>query len=230
MDYLSGEYLTHNPTWHAEDSAWKGAQILKLLRRHQLSLHTVAEIGCGAGDILCYLQRQLQEEVDFFGYDISPQAIELAKPKENQHLHFFKEDMLVKSTSFDLVLAVDVFEHVEDYFGFLRQLKTKSTYSVFHVPLDLSAQSVVRKGWLLKARRDVGHLHYFVKDTALATIQDAGFTVVDWQYTATTLDLPARSFLSSLARIPRRLLFTLWPDFTVRLLGGYSLLVLAKSS
>jgi len=41
-------------------------------------------------------------------------------------------------------MAIRLFEHVEDYLGFLRKMKTKATFKVFHIPLDLSVQTVLR--------------------------------------------------------------------------------------
>jgi hypothetical protein len=77
-------------------------------------------------------------------------------------------------------------------------------------------------------RKLVGHLHYFTKETALATLTDAGFEVQDYFYTAGSLDLPQHTLLAQMARIPRRILFNLFPDTSVKVFGGFSLLVLAK--
>jgi hypothetical protein len=125
------------------------------------------------------------------------------------------------------LLCLDVFEHVEDYFGFLRGLRGKSVHKIFHIPLDLSVQWVWRSGPIMREREQAGHLHYFTKETALATLQDAGYQVVDWFYTAGAIANP-RSVKARLARWPRRLLSSVNQDLVVRVLGGYSLLVLAK--
>ena len=79
---------------------------------------------------------------------------------------------------------------------------------------------------LAEARARIGHLHYFNKDTALASLQDTGYQIVDWFYTPSGDRNP--SFKAKLARWPRRLLSRLSPDFAVRLLGGQSLLVLTR--
>ena len=47
-----GEYLRNNPAWHVEDSSWKARQVMKMLNRNSLNPKTVAEAGCGAGEIL----------------------------------------------------------------------------------------------------------------------------------------------------------------------------------
>src|ERR1700730_4372675 len=226
--YQTGEYVEKNPTYHVEDSAWKAVQVLKLIEKHSLSPRTVCEVGCGAGEILRQLQLSLPADTRFFGYEISPQAFALCRERENERLHFLCQDLITSgATPFDLLLCLDVFEHVEDYFGFLRGLRAKATNKIFHIPLDLSVQWLWRGGPIMREREQAGHLHYFTKETALATLHDAGYDVVDWFYTAGAIANP-RSVKARLASWPRRLLSTVNQDLVVRVLGGYSLLVLAN--
>ena len=98
---------------------------------------------------------------------------------------------------------------------------------IFHIPLDFSAQWVLRGRPILREREQAGHLHYFMKDTALATLQDAGYTIVDWFYTPGAIDHP-RSIKARLATLPRKLFSAMSKDLAVRALGGYSLLVLGR--
>jgi 2-polyprenyl-3-methyl-5-hydroxy-6-metoxy-1,4-benzoquinol methylase len=226
--YETGEYVERNPTYHVEDSSWKARHILSLIEKNSLEPRTICEIGCGAGEILKQLQSSLPANTDFFGYDISPQAIELCRPRANQRLQFHCADLISADTpAFDLLLCIDVFEHVQDYIGFLRDLRRKARYKVFHIPLDMSAQWVLRGQPILREREQAGHLHYFMKDTALAALRDSGYEILDWTYTPGAIDNP-RSIKARLASWPRRLMMNVSRDFTVRLLGGYSLLVLAK--
>lgn len=225
--YQSGEYAERNPTYHVEDSAWKAEQILSMLRRQNLRPRTVAEIGCGAGEVLRQLHARMPE-VEFDGYEISPQGYALCETRAAERLRFHCTDLLATETPlFDLLLCIDVFEHVEDYMGFLRRLRGRAVHKIFHIPLDISAQSVVRSRPILLERELVGHLHYFTKETALATLGDTGYEIIDWFYTPGALANP-RSTLARLAALPRRILSRVNQDMTVRVLGGYSLLVLAK--
>jgi hypothetical protein len=162
------------------------------------------------------------------GYDISPQAIELAKKRESPNVTFHVEDFFRLDGKFDGVMAIDVFEHVENYLGFLKELKDRGTYKVFHIPLDLSVQSVLRNKPILAGRQWLGHIHYFTKDTAIASLMDSGYDIVDCAYTEWCFELPDRRLESKLLLMPRKLLYTLHKDFAVRMLGGFSLLVLAK--
>jgi cyclopropane fatty-acyl-phospholipid synthase-like methyltransferase len=226
--YQSQAYAELNPTWHEEDAPWKARQIEAILRKSGLDLTSICEVGCGTGEILLTLAKAFPSAA-FTGYEISSHAYERAKRKETDRVRFAFGDFLEMETEvYDLVILADVIEHVEDYIKFIKALKTRSRYKVFHIPLDLSVQSVLR-GWpIMGLRKDVGHLHYFFKDTALATLKDCGYTIVDYRYTASRLELPNQAFTSRLMRLPRQVLHSLSPDFAVRLLGGYSLLVLAE--
>lgn len=222
-----GEYLKKNPTWHVEDSPWKAKQIIKMLKRNPINPTSIAEIGCGAGEILNQLHLSMPNYLRFTGYDISSDAISLAKTREKERLKFMHENLLETNARFDLLLMIDVFEHVDDYLGFLKLCKSKAKNTIFHIPLDISAQGILRNK-LMDARNSVGHLHYFMKETALATLVDSGYDIVDFFYTAGSLDLPTKTLRSKIAVLPRKLMFKLNEDIAVKLLGGFSLLVLTK--
>lgn len=227
--YEDGTYLAKNPRWHEEDSPWKAKQVARMLKKNNLNPASICEVGCGAGEVLNCLTHNYGKEVQFFGYDISPQAFEICLKKEKENLHFFQKDLLAEEDlTCDVVLAIDVFEHIEDYIGFLRKLRSKGTYKLFHIPLDLSVQTVLRSSPILKVRSTVGHIHYFTKETALATLQDIGYEVVDYFYTAGTLELPNLCWQDKLLKLPRKSFFSLHNDWAVRVLGGFSLLVLVK--
>jgi hypothetical protein len=226
--YVSGEHLEKNPDWHVYASAWKAEHVMRLACRHHLSAHTVGEVGCGAGEVLRQLQLQMGSSCTFSGYDISPQAIELAKSRENQRLHFKRADIFQEPDAyFDLLLILDVVEHVEDYFEFLRRLKPLGRDKVFNFPLDLSFQALLRRDGLMMRRRTYGHLHYFTRDLALQSLADEGYDVVDWFYAPFGRDFPA-GLKGKIMRWPRMLFSAFSDDFAARLLGGFSLFVLAR--
>ena len=228
--YVEGHYEARNPRWHVEESPWKAEQILRILRKHNRQPRTICEVGCGAGEILSHLYNQLPSTVVLHGYDISPHAIELCKKHQKPRLAFHLGDLLQEEVvrPFDLVLTIDVIEHVEDYFGFLRKLRPRGRQHVFHIPLEISVQTVLRCSPILRAREQVGHLHSFTKETALATLADTGYEIVDYFYTAASIEPPNRSVKQQIGKLPRRVAYRLNADWAVRILGGYSLLVLAQ--
>ena len=226
--YLTEQYAELNPTWHEEDSPWKARQIEAIIRKNRLNFDTLCEVGCGTGEILLNLSRSFPK-AHFTGYEISPHAYQRAKMKETDRVSFQLADILEeKNSTFDVVVIADVIEHVEDYISFIKGLHSCGRYKIFHIPLDLSVPSVLRAWPIANLRENVGHLHYFFKDTALATLRSCGYSVIDYAYTASRLELPNQAFSSTLMRLPRRLLYSIHPDLAVRILGGYSLLVLAE--
>ena len=226
--YLSGEYLSKHPSWHVEDSEWKASKVLAMLERHKLDIRSVVEIGCGAGEILLRLQQRMDKPCRFTGYEISPQALTLCAQRTNESLSFVAGNGLSDDQPHaDLALALDVVEHVEDYPAFIRGMRERARYCIFHIPLDLSLLSLVT-GMPLRVRRSAGHLHYFTRDLALAALQENGFQVLDDFYTRPGIERTGNRVTSKIARWPRRALAAVHPGLASMLLGGFSLLVLVE--
>jgi SAM-dependent methyltransferase len=227
--YIDGEYLKHNPTWDVEDAPWKADLIFRMLQKHRLEPKTICEVGCGSGEILHHLQQRMPVSCEFTGYEISPQAYELCKQRTNERLCFllknFSDD---DDTSWDLILLIDLIEHLEDYFQFLREIKGKSQYKILHIPIEMFALSALYPQFLLGQRKKVGHLHYFSKDIALQMLRDLGFEIIDYSYTAGYALPRDYGLKDKLLKIPRWIFFPASNDLTVRVFGGYSLLVLVK--
>lgn len=228
--YTFGTYLKNNPTWHVEDSPWKAMRIVEMIKRNNLHPDSICEIGCGAGEILNQLYLQLPEKIIFHGYEISPQAFDLCQQRQKEErLQYHLGNILQEEiTFFDIILAIDVIEHVEDCFDFLRKLRQKGQYKIFHIPLDISVQSVFRGSPIAFLRNKDGHIHYFTKEAALATLRDTGYEIIDYFYTDGVVDLPAKSFMSLLAKQLLKIMYKLNKDMTVRIFGGSSLMVLTN--
>jgi 2-polyprenyl-3-methyl-5-hydroxy-6-metoxy-1,4-benzoquinol methylase len=228
--YSDGTYLTNNPGWHADDSQWKVGHIARMLERHGIAPASVCEVGCGSGEIVVQLAAKLAPGTQFSGYDISPDAYELCSRKAGGNIQFKLANLLEEDVRFDLALAIDVFEHVEDCYGFVRGLRDKARHKIFHIPLDLSALAIARGTKLTTMRRTCGHIHYFTKETALALLEHTGHKVIDHFYTsgATELDDASFGWKARMLKGPRNALYRINPDLAARMLGGYSLMVLAQ--
>lgn len=225
--YVDGEYARKNPGFHTEDSGWKATQVIEGLQRAHLSPSRVAEVGCGAGKILAELAQSLPQ-ASYVGYELSPQGFAMCEQHASDDVTFLNMDVFSDDRTFDVMLCMDVFEHIEDYFAFLRGLTQKADHFIFHIPLDMNAQMVAREQAIMYVRDAVGHLHYFSKETALATLDDCGYQVIDWFYTSSGRDLN-KSRKAKLLRWPRSALSRVSPGLTARLLGGFSLLVVAQA-
>ena len=228
--YEDGTYLENNPAWHSGDSEWKASQIFQILRSNHQSPKSVVEVGCGAGGVVAELAK-LMHETKFVGYDVSSQAIELTKSKASDRVQFVLGDYFaMQNQIFDLAVCADVFEHIDDYLGFLRKLASKQKQVVFHVPLDLSLVSTLFPLILIKTRKLVGHVHYFSKETAEVTIRDCGFNIIDSQITAGCLAFPEPGVKGRLFWAIRKAIYSVSPRFAAKTLGGFSLIILAQSN
>jgi len=228
--YRDGTYLASNPSWGEEDSIWKANCIQRMIQRNQLRPSSVTDIGCGAGGVLLALESFFPSDVRLEGYDISPQAIQLARRHGNRRLSFHQvewpfEQMVLS----DLLLVIDVVEHVQDYIGFLHTIKKSANHFIFHIPLDLSCRTLLKPHVLLQQREAVGHIHYFSEEHVLWFLKDAGYKVTDREVTFSETDrqIP-KSIRQSIKKMGRRVSYALFPKSSMKWWGGYSLLLLCE--
>ena len=228
--YISDDYHTKNPTWDSEDSPWKAGHVQRLLSRHAIPTHTIAEIGCGAGGVLASLRRALPD-AELYGFDIAPALPQFWDAHRQHRITFQLGDFLsINRRRYDVVLLLDVVEHLANPFDFLAQVRAHGDHFVFHFPLDLSSVSVARERPLLDVRRKVGHLHFFTKGLVLSLLAECGYRVIDWRYTGAAFNAPQRTWKTRLASGVRRLAYAANQDLGVRVFGGETLIVLAGSA
>jgi len=227
--YTSHHYLLHNPTWDLEDSPWKAGKVLEMLASINMTPSSICEVGCGAGGVLAKL-RQGFPEAELFGYDIAPDAEKFWSIHNGADITFKVGDFFEQNQRhYDLMLLLDVIEHLENPFDFLRRLRKFGRFFLFHIPLDLSTINIFRKNPLLRARSKVGHLHYFTKDLALCLLKECHYHVLDCRYTGVAFTGPKRNWKTHFAALPRRLVYSINKDIGVRILGGETLMILAQA-
>ena len=218
--YQTGAYAQANPDWHEADAPHKAAVLAEVIHALGWSPRTVVDVGCGAGGVLASFVGDARE-----GWDPSPEAIRRAERHRGEHLSFVCGDFLATSRHVDLVLCIDVLEHVPDDVGFLVALRGRADHFLFRIPLDLSALDVVRPRRMLEARRSLLHRHVYTRELALDLLERAGYRVDHVRYDRVP---PSQDTLRQRAvDAMRRTSFAWWPDLTARALGGWSLVVAA---
>jgi SAM-dependent methyltransferase len=244
--YTHDEYLTKHPTWHVEESPWKVQYLLQLMARNHLAPQTICEVGCGAGEILRLLEERMDKQCRFWGYEISPQAYQMAMGRANERLQFMLADLRDEpAVHFDLILIMDVLEHLEDYFSLLRAIHPMSEYKIVQIPLDVSVRSVL-SGHLIEYRELYGHIHYFTKELGLWMLRDVGYDILDYCYAKESDFTPGarlepwaevlhhpRTLPRALFRRVRRgaktlVVRALGDDMAERIFGEWRLMMLAK--
>ncbi len=231
----NSEYLQKNPTWHVEHADYKAKLVLDMITKHHLASDAearfqVVDVGCGGGGVLDIVLTKMGNTVYGSGYDLAPDAIRMAQTRENERLHFFVGDVFEIEETFDLLLACDVFEHVPDYYGFLEKCRDKATYKFFIIPLDFNLPNLITNRFSTLYKK-AGHIHFFNEDTALLTLRNCGYEIIDYTYNIAGLDFwkyQSTSLATKLLSIPRIICYRISPSLTLRFLGGGSLVVLAK--
>lgn len=226
--YLNGDYAEKNPDWDSADAPWKAEKIAQILRQHRINPTRIVEVGCGSGAVLASLRKHYPD-AGMEGYDIAPDAQRFWGAPASRGISFTLGDYLEMDTVVpDVVLVIDVLEHLGNPWEFLSRLKDRSKLVVCHIPLDLSAMSVARENPLLYVRNKVGHLHYFTRNLAVALLEESGYEVIEARYTNASLAAPQRSLKTRLAAHLRRFIYAFGKDVGVRLLGGETLMVIAR--
>jgi SAM-dependent methyltransferase len=237
--YNDGTYAQRNPTWHAEHGGWKVAHLFSLLdegviagavRRDQ---NLVVEVGCGYGGVLagfCARLRECGVRCSGIGYDISRAAI-LEAHKRHPDLEFRHGDSSADPRCFDLGLFVDLVEHLDDPLSFLRDNRARFRLLLLHIPLDENLYNRWQYGSQFQQRLvdNCGHIHSYTKASAIRMLRRAGMRIVRWKYTLWGLELYrelATRRSAPLVRLLRSAGNHLWPDASVRIMGGASLAVL----
>lgn len=224
--YEDGRYIRDNPSWHAEDSAWKARVVADIIHERRLYPASLCDVGCGSGGVVAALSEEFSRAT-CVGYDISRDAVDAART-----LHPAADvrhgDILASGAVWDIVLLLDVIEHLEDCYSFLRSIGTIARRVVLHIPLEMTVQAVLRMQPLISARRSVGHLHYFSRETALLLLEECNYEIEYERFTRSGVDAPSLRRRQLVAGIPRALAFRAHPAMASRTLGGFSLAVVAK--
>jgi SAM-dependent methyltransferase len=228
--YTDGRYLAESPGWHAGDAPFKAKHVCDLIDRNRLKVETLVDVGCGAGFVSREVARHLPS-TEVTGFEISADAATLWPDNRPANLKYHHGDYLSEERHDDLVLLLDVFEHVPDYMGFLKALSHRADRFIFNVPLDLWMLSLL-VDHQVEARRRYGHLHYFSRATALATLADTGYKVVDEQLAPAFdgLDPTVRKQSRALRALhpARRIGFRISPSVTAKTIGGVCMFVLCE--
>ena len=226
--YEDGKYWLKNPTLHEKDAKFKSTNFLKIINKNKIEIKNLLDIGCGSGKFLNSLF-ELNNQIEYTGIDLSNTIIEIAKNKNNKKINFINTTFDKLNNNFTISTLNDVFEHVDDYIGFLKSLRGGSNYYYFNLPLDMNVLSVLLHRYQ-NYRDEFGHLHYFSKKTALETLKYCGYKILDFKYNISIFhQLKTQpSFNQLIALLPRIALISINKDFGIHLLGGASLSVLCK--
>jgi SAM-dependent methyltransferase len=157
------------------------------------SVATVLEIGCGSGGTMGWL-RTVRHIAYAAGVEMMPTAGETARANfDDVEISDVNAARLeFRADKFDLIIALDVLEHVPDPLHTLRRLRNKllpngvviaSIPNVAHYQVSVPLLFRGRWEYSDEGLLDRTHLRFFTEKTALSLFRDCGFSIVKVEYT-----------------------------------------------
>jgi len=142
--------------------------LLKIIAK--LNVRSVLDVGCGSGENLAGLAMAMPQ-LALSGADVSPEALALAARRvpgaKLQCLDAQKESL---AEQFDLVMAIQVIEHLADDVSALRSMGKMAKQWVLVTTM---------RGRMRKSERLIGHLRNYSNPELRAKAASAGLEVVD---------------------------------------------------
>jgi methionine biosynthesis protein MetW len=177
---------------------------LSAAHRHVLDLvprgSRVLDVGCAEG----YLAAELAHRgCSVVGIEPDERAAAVARERGINVLEFDVEEVSLDATAFDVVLFVDVLEHLRAPEPVLRQALAAGT-AIVSIPniAHWTARRTLLAGRF--PREDFGlfdrtHLRWFTRESAHQLAADAGFRVVDERFA--DAPLPLESHVGGLSKL-----------------------------
>lgn len=135
----------------------------------EINPETILDAGCGEGHVIYFLQKHLNKKIKFTGFDNSENAIKIAKELTGKNKNFFQGnlyDISLEDKSFDLVLAMEVLEHLEEYKKAIIELeRVSSKYCLISVPLEpfFSIGNLLTGNNIKRWGKDLDHVNFWNK-------------------------------------------------------------------
>jgi len=143
----------------------------------------ILEIGCSHGNLL----KKLENDYTTYGIDISSYAIEEAKKncsKTILEICNFEDQNCFDNTNFDLIIAIDVFEHFYEPQKVIKrcyQLLNKNGYLIIKIPnkssIVLNLLKILNKETLWNCYKDPTHFSLLELKDWVKLFKDNNFLV-----------------------------------------------------
>jgi SAM-dependent methyltransferase len=152
---------------------FKIPNLLKVLPK-EFSYTSIAEIGCGTGEIIgAFPGENVNRRV---GFDISPLNISCARQRF-RNVEFHDLDFRSWNEKFDLLILSDILEHVPDGVHFLMDASKMAKLLLVNLPLEKCLLYSFRK---YGPKDPSGHLAKFSMNDALKMFHAADLRIIEW--------------------------------------------------
>ncbi|MBS1967131.1 MAG: class I SAM-dependent methyltransferase [Chloroflexi bacterium SZAS-1] len=138
-------------------------------------IHTVADMGCGEGSNLLYLQQEFPN-AKLFGFDVSLNAIKRAKQMLNAEFAVMDIESDCPDQSFDFVISSDVIEHIVN--------DTTALRNIYNITNKYALIATVQ-GRMRSFEKAIGHIRSYDYGEFPEKMRSVGFKieqVVEWGF------------------------------------------------
>ena len=153
---------------------YKVRDLERVVRQHVGDNGTVLDVGCGVGDNLKSVYR---ENVKFKGLEYSANSLARAKrvlPSDVEVIQGSAVDMPFQSNSSDLMMCIEVLEHIPDQYQALRDM-----HRVLK-PDGVLVLSVPYRRWFPSYYTYMGHIRHYTRGELQQLLAESGFSVIEW--------------------------------------------------
>jgi len=225
--YSSGSFYDNNTT-NSFASKWKALLVTDILETIPQQLKIIADVGSGD----CMVARHIanvKSNLLIDCYDVTPPEHRF-NIDETPQLKFYPLSALESSDKqYDLIMALDVIEHVACPRTFLSSLAMRTRRVLLHVPLDLSVVSMLRPAILREQLESAGHVTFYNVETLRIFFHSMGMYPTVFKLTDAYRQFPQNPTLAQkLVRLMRTVLACQSRTFSANLLGGQTALVLIE--
>lgn len=141
--------------------------ILKLIGKLDDAPKSIADVGCGNGKLLQYVN-QFYPKAQYYGSDLTLNSILKCKDLFPEG-KFYQQNLNVVANPFpeivDLSICTEVIEHVENDHNALLNMAKFSRYLIITVP----------SGPVDQMSKDMGHLRHYSEEALIEKLDKAGF-------------------------------------------------------
>ncbi len=199
MKYDKNYFETVKGTVSPIEQNWKFEKILPALKiffkQTKLKNIKLLEIGAGSGFFIKNLKEKFKDlkdlNIEIFALEINEDSVKYLRkiiPEKNIIINDISKKTKFKNKDFNLCVAIDVLEHIEDLQGAINEIKRIADYLIIKIPIEktlgLGLINIVTLGkYRRKVISEIGHIHWFTTNKILSILKNNFASIEYIEYT-----------------------------------------------
>lgn len=220
MKYNKNYFKTVKGTASPIEQNWKFEKILPALeiffKQTKLKNIKLLEVGAGTGFFVKNLKEKFKDlNIEITALEINKNSAEYLRkiiPEKNIIIDDISKKTKFKNKNFNLCVAIDVLEHIENLQGAVNEIKRIADYLIIKIPIEktlgLSLINIITLGkYRRKAISEIGHIHWFTVNKILSILKNNFASIEYIEYT----NIGSYQFRKYYYRSkPKKILLAIW--------------------